>query len=531
MPFPNISPIAFEIFGLEVRWYALAYIFGFMISVSLIKHFLRTSTNNTISYKNLDDLLTYMIFGVILGGRLGYVIFYNLRYYLSNPLEIIQLWHGGMSFHGGLLGSIIATYLWSKKYKQNFLYITDLLSICAPIGLFFGRISNFINGELYGRITTSSLGIIFPNTNGLPRYPSQLFEALSEGLILFIILFGLRHIKTIRNKYGILSFTFLGGYAIARISMENFREPDEQIGFLFNSSLTMGQLLTIPMLIISIIAIIKISKQNKKEDLFITSPLLNNNTKIINRFFTRNGGVSNGVFQSSNCKYETSDDKDKVRKNREILLSSISLDANKSLFTLNQNHTNEVIIIDDPNDTPNKYLDIKADGLITTIPNIAIGILTADCIPVLLMDEEKKVIGAIHCGWQGIHKNIIKTTIDKLKSLNCDIKNIKVALGPCLKKQSYEVDIDFMENIVREKETYKNVFKKLSKKNKYLFDCTKYCVMKLKEEGINYIDILNFDTYKQDDLFFSYRRSVITKDFATSPTDEGRLLSIISIKD
>ena len=358
MLFPNISPIAFEILGFPIRWYALAYITGFILSFYLIKFLLRSSTNIAISHKNLDDLFTYMILGIIIGGRLGYVLFYNISYYFSNPLEIIKIWTGGMSFHGGLIGSITALFLWCKRYNQKFFYISDILSICAPIGLFFGRIANFINGELYGRITTSKLGVIFPNTNGLPRYPSQLFEALTEGLLLFIILYSLRKISQIKNRYGLLSFIFLGGYALSRISMEIFREPDAQIGFLA-LGLTMGQILTIPMLITSIIGIIYLLKKGENMEKFITSPLLNNSNFAVNRFFTRNGGVSTGVFESANTKFETSDLKENVRKNRNILLSSINMNADTSLITLNQQHTNEVIIIDEKN---------KFDDFLNTLP-------------------------------------------------------------------------------------------------------------------------------------------------------------------
>ncbi|MBD5405464.1 prolipoprotein diacylglyceryl transferase [bacterium] len=529
MPFPNISPIAFYFLGLPVRWYALAYIAGFLISFYLIKYFLRHNTNNTVSYRNLDDLFTYMIFGIILGGRLGYVLFYNFTYYLSNPLEILQIWHGGMSFHGGLIGSITALFLWCKRYKKNFLYMSDILCTCAPIGLFFGRIANFINGELYGRITTSKLGIIFPNTNGLPRYPSQLFEALTEGLILFIILMCLRRLKNIRNRYGLIAFIFVGGYAISRIIVENFREPDEQIGFI-SAHITMGQILSTPMLLLSIGGIIYLLKRKPREELFITSPLLNDSTFATHRFFTRNGGVSSGVFASANCKFETSDNIDNVKKNREILLSSIGINANTSLITLNQRHTDKVVLIDTQPKNVSDYLNIEADALLCSIPNVAIGILTADCVPVILIDESKKIVGAVHCGWQGIYNDIIKSVANELKKLNSNPEEVKVALGPCLKQKSYEVDFDFKDKIVAQNKSFETLFKLMKNKNKYLFDCTKYCIMKLKAEGFKTIETLDFDTYTEKDLFFSYRRSIITKDFATSPIDEGRILSVITIK-
>ncbi|MGN0929927.1 MAG: peptidoglycan editing factor PgeF [Alphaproteobacteria bacterium] len=261
----------------------------------------------------------------------------------------------------------------------------------------------------------------------------------------------------------------------------------------------------------------------------MTSPLLDNFTFVKHRFFTRNGGVSAGVFESANCKFETSDKMDNVKKNREILLSSIGLDANTSLITLNQKHTDNVIVIDKQPDNVNNYLNIEADGLLSTVPNVAIGILTADCVPVILIDEKKKIIGAIHCGWQGIYNDIIKATAKKLNDLGSNINEIKVALGPCLKQKSYEVDFDFKDKIVAQNKAFNILFKPI--KNKYLFDCTKYCIMKLKAEGFKSIETLDFDTYTQKDLFFSYRRSVITKDFTTSPTDEGRILSVIAIKE
>ena len=528
MLFPNISPVAFSILGFDIRWYALAYIFSFILGFYYIKHILRNSTNNILSYTELDDLFTYMIIGVILGGRIGYTLFYNFNFYFSHPLNILKIWEGGMSFHGGLLGCIITLFLWCKKHNKNFLYIADILCMAAPIGLFFGRIANFVNGELYGRITTSKIGIIFPNTNGLPRHPSQLYEALTEGLLLFIILYSLRKIKSIKNRYGIIAFSFICLYGVARVSMENFRQPDAQLGF-FKYGLTMGQILTIPMIVISVFMIIYLFKKGENIEIYTSSPLLDSD-KITTRFFTRQNGVSKGVFANANCKFETSDLKDNVKQNRKLLLSTIGLDADSQLITLNQKHTNEIIVINKPISSVEKYLNTEADGIITNQKNIAVGILTADCVPVLLCDEKNNLIGAIHCGWQGIYKNIIHNTITKMSELGSCPKNIKVALGPCLKQKSYEVSYDFVKDIIKQNIKYKKLFKKISNE-KYLFDCTTYCIMKLKEEGIKIIEILNFDTYKNTDLFFSYRRSLINKEYANdTPTDEGRQLSMIVMK-
>ena len=524
MQFPNISPIAISIFGINIRWYALSYIFGFVFAFYYIKHLLRSSTNNKISYAELDDLFTNGIFGVIIGGRLGYTLFYNFNYYFSHPIDILKIWEGGMSFHGGLVGAIIGIFLWCKVNKKSFLQITDFFAMSAPIGLFLGRIANFINGELYGRITTSKIGMIFPYSDGLPRHPSQLYEATTEGLILFIALFLLHKIKSIRNRYGIISFAFIGLYAIARISIENFREPDAQIGFL-KFGITMGQLLTIPMILASAFAIIILSRKKQVTEEYASSPLLETNN-IKTRFFTRQNGVSTGVFASANCKFETSDSKENVCENRKRLLLTIGIDSEKALATVNQKHTNEVIFINSLVKDVTKYLNMEVDGIITNQKDLAVGVLTADCVPMLISDEKNNLIGAIHCGWQGIYKDIVHTTIERMYSLGSNSKDIKVALGPCLKQKSYEVDKDFVEKITAQNEKFKKLFKPFG--NKFLFDCSGYCKLKLQLEGIKNIEVLPFDTYTNDDLFFSYRRSVITKDYANNtPTDEGRQLSVI----
>ena len=526
MQFPNISPVAISIFGFNIRWYALSYIFGFIFAFYYIKHLLRSRTNTQISYTELDDLFTNSILGVILGGRIGYTLFYNFNYYISHPINILKIWEGGMSFHGGFIGCLISMYLWCKTNKKSFFQITDVMAMSAPIGLFLGRIANFINGELYGRITYSSIGIIFPNSDGLPRHPSQLYEATTEGLILFIILFLLHKIKSIRNRYGTISFSFVGLYGLARICIENFREPDAQIGFL-KFGITMGQLLTIPMILISIIAIIYLFKKEPVIDEYVSSPLLENGS-IKTRFFTRQNGISDGVFTSANCKdYGTSDKKENVKTNRSRLLKTLNLDANTSLITLIQKHTNKVIFIDKPVKNINEYLKTEADGIITNQKDLAIGILTADCVPLLLSDEKTGLIGAIHCGWKSIYKEIVHEAVKKMIDLGANVNNIKAALGPCLKQKSYEVDKDFMENIIAQNKEYKTLFSKKNEK-KFLFNCSEYCILKLKAEGIKNIEVLPFDTYENSDLFFSYRRSIITKDYANNdPIDEGRQLSTI----
>ena len=521
MNFPDISPVAFSIFGFEIKWYAIAYIVGFIFSDFYIRKILRKSENHNISYKQLEPLVSYMIIGVIVGGRLGYTIFYNFKYYFYNPLDNFKVWQGGMSFHGGLIGSVVALYIWCKKYKQSFLYMADILSLTAPVGLFLGRIANFINAELYGRVTDAKIGMIFPNTDGIPRHPSQLYEAVGEGLILFLLLYFLRKKKAVRNRYGMGFSFFILGYGLVRIIVENFREPDVQLGFLF-SNVTMGQLLSVPMLVAAIIAILYLLKKPAKKSLFITSPLLES-FNIKAKFFTRNGGVSTGAFNSLNCKFDCGDDDTNVKKNREIAVSNFGIDANTNLVTVNQQHTNDVIVIDEPVKDPTKYLNIVADGIITNQKKIAIGVITADCVPILIYDNASDYIGVIHCGWRGLHDNIIKNAIDKFVMISGDKANITVAIGPCLKQKSYEIQPEFMNKIVAQNYSYKQFFKR--KKGKFFFDLTGFAVTKLKELDIKNIEVLDFNTY--DDDFFSYRRSFLTGDYKNDPTNHGRQLSVI----
>ena len=258
-----INPVAFSVFGLPIRWYALAYVAAFVIGYYFVKHFTgKKDSVIQLSKKQLDDFFTFIVLGVILGGRLGYVLFYNLSYFIEKPLEIFALWHGGMSFHGGLIGVIIATFLfaWKNKFAdksvvRNSFRILDLLSVVAPVGLFFGRIANFINMEVMGRATNSPIGIIFNGVPGYayPRHASPLYEATSEGLLLFIIMW-LMYTKTkLKDKPGAISGLLCIFYACFRIFCEQFREPDVQIGFLTSWGLTMGQMLSGIMLVVGIV--------------------------------------------------------------------------------------------------------------------------------------------------------------------------------------------------------------------------------------------------------------------------------------
>ena len=236
----NFDPVAFQIMSFEIRWYSLAYILGIVIGWILCKKiFIKKSD---ISEK-FDDYITYLIIGIILGGRIGYIVFYNFSYYLDNFLDIFKIWQGGMSFHGGLLGVIVSSYIFAKKNNQNLFFYLDQVSLVAPVGIFFGRLANFINSELYGTVSEVPWSVIFIKVDNLSRHPSQLYEAILEGLILFIILIYFTN-KNYLNKPGLISGLFLIFYSIFRFFVEFFRVPDEQIGFLI-LSLTMGQIISL----------------------------------------------------------------------------------------------------------------------------------------------------------------------------------------------------------------------------------------------------------------------------------------------
>lgn len=248
--FPAIDPIALEIGPLIIRWYSLAYVAGFFGAWGVAHLLVKRSFEPKPTTSHIDDFLIWAVLAVILGGRIGYILFYNLGYYIENPAAMLRTWEGGMSFHGGLLGVVIAVLVFSFKHKIPPLRMGDLAACGATVGLFFGRIANFINGELYGRVTTSKFGIIFPHGGDLPRHPSQLYEALTEGLLLFLILTGLAWFKPdIQKRHGFLFGLFLMGYGIFRFVIEFAREPDVQIGLYFDT-ISQGQILCLPMILI-----------------------------------------------------------------------------------------------------------------------------------------------------------------------------------------------------------------------------------------------------------------------------------------
>ena len=241
------SPVAFSVFGLDVRWYALAYVAAFVVGYYLFKYLMRRDRMISLDKKSLDDLFTAVILGVILGGRLGYVLFYNLAFFMAHPLEIFAVWHGGMSFHGGLLGVLVAVFWFARRHRVGAWRILDLMAVVAPIGLFFGRIANFINMEIMGRPTDMPWGVVFAGTDIVPRHPSPLYEAATEGVLLFTLMFCLYQWTGLRRRPGALAGILGMGYAVARIFCEQFRAPDAQIGFLTSWGLTMGQLLSATM--------------------------------------------------------------------------------------------------------------------------------------------------------------------------------------------------------------------------------------------------------------------------------------------
>lgn len=252
LPFPTIDPVAVAIGPIAIRWYALAYLAGFVLGWRYCLGLAR-ATPGRPSAEDFDDFLTWAVVGVILGGRLGYVLFYNLSYYAGNPLEALAVWHGGMSFHGGLTGVIVAILLFCWRRGLSPFAFGDLIAAAAPIGLFFGRIANFINGELYGRAAPDvAWAMVFPRDPlQVPRHPSQLYEAFLEGLVLFAVLAVLVRRPAVRARPGLVAGLFFIGYGLSRIAAEFFREPDAQLGFLWGGA-TMGQLLSIPMVLFGI---------------------------------------------------------------------------------------------------------------------------------------------------------------------------------------------------------------------------------------------------------------------------------------
>jgi len=254
----NFDPVAFSLGPLAVRWYALAYISGILLGWRYVIH-LTAKPPHFLTRTQCDDLITWITVGVILGGRLGQVLLWDPQYYFTHPIEIFKIWRGGMAFHGGLLGVILAMLLYARSQRLPFFAVADPLAAATPIGLFLGRIANFINGELWGRATDLPWAVIFPHADMTPRHPSQLYEAAFEGILLFGLLALLARRESVRARLGMLSGVFLVGYAIARMVGEIFREPELHLGFLGQT--TWGQWLSLPMLLYGVYLIWRAYRQ------------------------------------------------------------------------------------------------------------------------------------------------------------------------------------------------------------------------------------------------------------------------------
>ena len=259
--FPDISPVALDFGIIKIRWYALSYIAGILMSWYLILRIIKLKKID-INTKQISDLVGNSMIGIIIGGRLGYVLFYNPEYYFNNLIEIFKIWNGGMSFHGGFLGVVFAIIYSSKLFKVPLLTFSDLIALVTPVGLFFGRLANFVNGELYGRITNHPFGMVFPTGGDLPRHPSQLYEALFEGVILFIILWIMASIFNLLKRPGLITSYFIFLYGLFRFFIEFYREPDEHMGLLY-FELSMGQILSIPMILTGLYFSIIFLKKNE----------------------------------------------------------------------------------------------------------------------------------------------------------------------------------------------------------------------------------------------------------------------------
>jgi len=251
---PEFNSFAIQFGGFGIRWYALAYLVGLLAGWYLLRRE-ASHIGSPLSHETVDILFNYVLFGVIVGGRLGYILFYNSAYYLAHPLAMLRIWEGGMAFHGALLGIVIAVLFMANRHHVPFFALTDRVALVVPIGLFFGRLSNFINGELYGRVTALPWAMIFPNSDGQPRHPSQLYEAGLEGFLLGVIMLMLWR-RGWLQQHGRITGVFLASYGVARSMIEFVREPDAQIGLLLDS-VSMGQLLSVPMIIFGVYLIMR----------------------------------------------------------------------------------------------------------------------------------------------------------------------------------------------------------------------------------------------------------------------------------
>jgi phosphatidylglycerol:prolipoprotein diacylglycerol transferase len=267
MPFPDIDPIAFSIGPLAIHWYGLAYVVGIMLGWSYARRIagnesLWPGNASPVTKTQLDDFVVWAALGIVLGGRIGYILFYDMPAVIESPIRAIQIWNGGMSFHGGIIGTTLAMILFARRNSIPIWSLFDIVAGVVPIGLFFGRIANFINGELWGRLADVPWAVVFPTGGPFARHPSQLYEAGLEGIVLLsvlaLLIYGFRALKS----PGLISGVFVCGYALSRILVEFFREPDAQLGYLLGTGwLTMGMVLSFPMILLGLWAIMRARRQ------------------------------------------------------------------------------------------------------------------------------------------------------------------------------------------------------------------------------------------------------------------------------
>jgi phosphatidylglycerol---prolipoprotein diacylglyceryl transferase len=257
----GLDPVALDLGFFQLRWYSLAYLAGIIVGWWYLLRLI-AQPGAPLARRHADDMVFFATIGIIAGGRLGYVLFYRPLYYLENPIEIVQLWDGGMSFHGGVIGVSLGILYMARKHKLDWLRVHDYVACCIPFGLFFGRLANFVNAELWGRVTDAPWGIIFPGGGPLPRHPSQLYEAVLEGIVLFIVLWTLFWRTDARHKPGMLVGTFVLGYGLSRFTVEFFRSPDAHLmEFAERTGLSMGQWLTVPMILLGLYLILTAGKR------------------------------------------------------------------------------------------------------------------------------------------------------------------------------------------------------------------------------------------------------------------------------
>jgi len=264
---PYIDPVALKISAINIHWYGISYLLGILFGWYYLKYICRKAHKYEIeiNISDLSDVIPWVVFGILLGGRLGYVFFYDIYYFIDYPLDIIKIWTGGMSFHGGLIGLVIALYYFTKRRGKKFFIMMDLVAIAAPIGLFFGRIANFINAELIGKVSNVNWAIIYPAEELIARHPSQIYEAILEGILLFFILFYLTQKYSLLAKSGFASALFLVLYGFFRIICEFYRLPDQHIGYLINENITMGMIISLPMILFGIVLLIYKRNENEQK--------------------------------------------------------------------------------------------------------------------------------------------------------------------------------------------------------------------------------------------------------------------------